>query len=71
MSGQKIVSVEPGMAHIFDRETGKKLGYVLQDNWNRWWPYRNGHKVGSGHASRKRAAEDLADPYFALHGESE
>lgn len=32
----KIVTPEPGLAHVVDRSTNKKLGHLLANYWMEW-----------------------------------
>ena len=52
----KIVTYEPGASTVFDRETGRECGYVLQDFHGNWEPMRNGTAVGELWRYREDAA---------------
>jgi hypothetical protein len=64
MKPYKIVAYEPGAAHVYDRESGEKIGFLLADFYGYW---EAGGKpfdvVGPLFRYRDEAAERLWDAW--------
>jgi hypothetical protein len=57
----KVVPYEFGAADVFDRESGEKLGYVLQDFYSHWTAYVRSADGGySAPVARLRYRRDAA-----------